>query len=202
MRSMGWMGVVAVLGLAVALGGCGNQVRQALGMTKRSPDEFQVVAHAPLTLPPDYNLRPPEPGAPRPQEGTARDQAQTALYSNGSGSSTGLSTGSSFSTDLGASGGSAQSTGEAALLQNAGATGLDSDIRAQIDAETASQLERDQTLIERLVFWRNPEPYGTVVDPVAETERLRENQALGKPVTEGETPIIIRRRRGLLEGIF
>jgi hypothetical protein len=196
------MGVVAVLGLAVALGGCGNQVRQALGMTKRSPDEFQVVAHAPLTLPPDYNLRPPEPGAPRPQEGTARDQAQTALYGSNSYSGTDLSAGSSFATAFDSSAGTAQSAGEVALLQNAGATGVDSDIRAQIDAETASQVERDQTLIERLVFWRSPEPYGTVVDPVAETERLRENQALGKPVTEGETPIIIRRRRGLLEGIF
>ncbi len=200
MRSLGWMGVVAVLGLAVALGGCGNQVRQALGMTKRSPDEFQVVAHAPLTLPPDYSLRPPEPGAPRPQEGTARDQAQTALFNNGTG--TDYSTGSSFSTGFDSSTDTGQSAGEVALLQNAGATGLDSDIRAQIDAETAAQVERDQTLIERLVFWRSPEPYGTVVDPVAETERLRENQALGKPVTEGETPIIIRRRRGLLEGIF
>jgi hypothetical protein len=183
-------------------------VRQALGMTKRSPDEFQVVAHAPLTLPPDYNLRPPEPGAPRPQEGTARDQAQTALFNNGNDFQTGLSTGSSFSsdsafsTDFGVAGGTAQSTGEVALLQSAGATGLDSDIRNQIDAETAAQIERDSTLIERLVFWRNPEPYGTVVDPAAETERLRENQALGKPVTEGETPIIIQRRKGLLEGIF
>lgn len=209
MRSTGWMGVVAVVGLAVALGGCGNQVRQALGMTKRSPDEFQVVAHAPLTLPPDYNLRPPEPGAPRPQEGTARDQAQTALFNNGndfqtgfSTGSSGLSTGTSFSSDLAAAGGTTQSTGEVALLQSAGATGLDSDIRNQIDAETAAQIERDETLIERLVFWRNPEPYGTVVDPVAETERLRENQALGKPLTEGETPIIIQRRKGLLEGIF
>jgi hypothetical protein len=201
MRSLGWVGVVAVLGLAVALGGCGNQVRQALGMTKRSPDEFQVVAHAPLTLPPDFNLRPPEPGAPRPQEGTARDQAQTALFNNGTGG-TDYSTGSSFSTGFDSSTDTAQSAGEVALLQNAGAAGLDSDIRAQIDAETAAQVERDQTLIERLVFWRSPEPYGTLVDPVAETERLRENQALGKPVTEGETPIIIRRRRGLLEGIF
>jgi hypothetical protein len=202
MRSLGWMGIVGVLGLAVALGGCGNQVRQALGMTKRSPDEFQVVAHAPLTLPPDYALRPPEPGAPRPQEGTARDQAQTALYGGSSYDGTGLSTGGPFSTAVDTAAGTTQSTGELALLQNAGATGLDPDIRAQIDAETAAQVERDQTLIERLVFWRSPEPYGTVVDPVKETERLRENQALGKPVTEGQTPIIIRRRRGLLEGIF
>jgi hypothetical protein len=199
MRTNFWMGVVAVA-LVFALSGCGNQVRQALGLTKRSPDEFQVVAHAPLTLPPDYNLRPPQPGAPRPQEGTPRDQAQTALFSNSDG--TELSAGSPFATSFEPSAGSTQSAGEVALLQNAGATGLDPDIRAQIDSETAAQIERDQTLIERLVFWRSAEPYGTIVDPVAETERLRENQALGKPVTEGETPIIIRRRKGLLEGIF
>jgi len=40
------------------------------------------------------------------------------------------------------------------------------------------------------------------VDPVAESKRLQENQALGKPVTEGETPIITVRRKGVLEGIF
>ena len=200
MRTNWWMSLAAV-GLMLALSGCGNQVRQALGMTKRSPDEFQVVAHAPLTLPPDYNLRPPAPGAPRPQEGTPRDQAQTALFSNSDGS--GLSGGGEFSASLDTlTSEPAQSAGEVALLQNAGATGVDPDIRAQIDSETAAQVERDQTLIERLVFWRSPEPYGTVVDPVAETERLRENQALGKPVTEGETPIVIRRRRGMLEGIF
>jgi hypothetical protein len=195
MRSNWVMSLVAA-GAVFALSGCGGQVRQALGMTKQSPDEFQVVTHAPLTLPPDYNLRPPEPGAPRPQEGTAAEQAQTALYANSGG--TALSTGSSFD----GSNETAQSAGEVALLQNAGAAGIDPGIRAQIDTETAAQIERDQTLIERLVFWRNPEPYGTVVDPVAESKRLQENQALGKPVTEGETPIITTRRKGVLEGIF
>ena len=191
MRSSWWTGLVAV-GVVLSLGGCGGKVRQALGMTKHSPDEFLTVAHAPLTLPPDNTLRPPEPGATRPQEGTASEQAQTALLANNGGAGTSFSDG----------GGSAQSAGEAALLQNAGAAGIDPGIRAEIDTETAAQMERDQTLISRLVFWRTPEPYGTVVDPVAESKRLQENQALGKPVTEGETPIITRRRRGVLEGIF
>ena len=191
-----WVMSLVAAGAVLALSGCGGQVRQALGMTKQSPDEFLTVAHAPLTMPPDYNLRPPEPGAPRPQEGTASEQAQTALYANSGG--TGLSTGSSFS----GSNEAAQSAGEVALLQNAGATGIDPGIRAQIDTETAAQIERDQGLISRLVFWRTPEPYGTVVDPVAESKRLQENQALGKPVTEGATPVITRRRKGVLEGIF
>jgi len=195
MRSNWVMSLVAA-GAVFALSGCGGQVRQALGMTKHSPDEFQVVAHAPLTLPPDYNLRPPEPGAPRPQEGTAAEQAQTALYANNGGTAPPIGGGSDTSNEA------AQSAGEVALLQSAGASGIDPGIRAQIDTETAAQIERDQTLISRLVFWRTAEPYGTVVDPVAESKRLQENQALGKPVTEGETPIITRRKKGVLEGIF
>ena len=191
MRSDGWVCLVAAVAV-LSLSGCGGQVRQMLGMTKHSPDEFMTVAHAPLTLPPDYNLRPPEPGAPRPQEGTASQQAANVLY-NSSG------TAAPYASDAG---NGAQSNGEVALLQNAGAAGIDPGIRAQIDSETAAQIERDQTLIERLVFWRSPEPYGTVVDPAAESKRLQENQALGKPVTEGETPIITNRRKGVLEGIF
>jgi len=195
MRSIWWVCLVAA-GAALSLSGCGGGVRQALGMTKHSPDEFLTVAHAPLTMPPDYSLRTPEPGAPRPQEGTAAQQAQTALYANNGGTAPALGTPSEGGTD------SAESSGEVALLQNAGAAGVDPGIRAQIDNETAAQIDRDRSLIERLVFWRTPQPYGTVVDPVAESKRLQENQALGKPVTEGETPIITVRRKGVLEGIF
>jgi hypothetical protein len=196
MRSNWWMSLVAA-GALLSLSGCGGGVRQALGMTKQSPDEFQVVAQVPLTMPPDFNLRPPEPGAPRPQEGTAAQQGQTAILSS-SGGGTAPALGSPSDTGSGES----QSNGEVALLQNAGATGINPNIRQEIDAETAAQVERDKGLIERLVFWHTPQPYGTVVDPVAESKRLQENQALGKPVTEGETPIITVRRKGVLEGIF
>ena len=65
MRANRWMVPAAAGAVMLVLSGCGNDVRQALGMTKQSPDEFQVVAHAPLTLPPDYSLHPPQPGAPR-----------------------------------------------------------------------------------------------------------------------------------------
>ena len=195
MRSKGWMSLAAI-GALLALSGCGGGVRQALGMTKQSPDEFLTVSHPPLTLPPDSTLRPPQPGAPRPQEGTAADQGQTALYANNGGTPPVLSATPDASTAA------AQSSGEVALLHNAGATDINPDIRAQIDSETAAQIERDQTLISRLVFWRTQQPYGTVVDPVAESKRLQENQALGKPVTEGEKPIITPRKRGVLEGIF
>ena len=191
MRNGRSIAAAAAIGVALllALSGC-SQTRQALGLNKQSPDEFQVVARAPLSLPPDYNLRPPMPGAPRPQEGTARDQAQTAVFGNYDTSAVIGDTAP----------GSSQ--GEVALLQSAGATGINPDIREIIDRETSDLIAQDQRFIDSLIFWRDPEPPGEVIDPAAEQQRLQENAALGRPVNEGDTPIIERRERGLLEGIF
>ena len=61
---------------ATALAGCG-----AGGILNRDrPDEFAVQRQAPLVVPPDFSLTPPAPGAPRPTEGTASDQALDALF--------------------------------------------------------------------------------------------------------------------------
>ncbi|MBM3559287.1 MAG: DUF3035 domain-containing protein, partial [Alphaproteobacteria bacterium] len=49
--------------LALAVGGCGEDTKRSLGLSKPAPDEFSVVSRAPLSLPPNYTLRPPRPGA-------------------------------------------------------------------------------------------------------------------------------------------
>ena len=54
--------LTALLLIGVAgVAGC-HTASRALGMTKVTPDEFRVVTKAPLTLPPDFSLRPPAPG--------------------------------------------------------------------------------------------------------------------------------------------
>ena len=65
---------LAVL-LPLVLSAC-QDAKRALGYEKMPPDEFQVVQRAPLSMPPDFSLRPPQPGATRPQEGTTREQAR------------------------------------------------------------------------------------------------------------------------------
>lgn len=73
---------LVMLGLP-PLGGCAQgSVQEVLGMDKRAPDEFAVVRRAPLIVPPDFELRPPEPGAPRPNIGRTSDQARVALTGN------------------------------------------------------------------------------------------------------------------------
>lgn len=75
---------VACLGLSLVLSGCG-EFRQAIGMDRSGPDEFAVESRAPLTIPPDFDLRPPQPGAPRPQEKTAAEKARSVIDTAGPG---------------------------------------------------------------------------------------------------------------------
>ncbi|MBL8709459.1 MAG: DUF3035 domain-containing protein [Rhodospirillaceae bacterium] len=197
MRNKLILTTLSLLVLPALVGGCNSTTREALGLTKRSPDEFEVVSNAPLSMPPDYNLRPPTPGAPRPQEGTTRDQAQQVVFGYpGSGVPSRLP-------EIGVGeASSAQSAGEASLLQSAGIAGVDPNIRQVVDAETSSDEADSKQLVDAIVFWRKPDPYGTVVDPVEEQKRLQENAALGAPPTEGDVPIVERRKKGLLEGLF
>jgi hypothetical protein len=180
--------------LALALGApllaaCGGDASRTFGFTRDPPDEFQVRTQAPLSMPPEFVLRPPRPGAPRPQEMTPRDAAQGLLVAR---TVTALQP---VEPRAGVS------PGEAALLAAAGPS-APADLRQRIDADTALLAERGRTFADRLIFWRRPEEPGTVLDPRREAQRLREAAALGRDVTEGDTPIIQRRRRGLLEGLF
>jgi hypothetical protein len=196
MQSLSILRFAGLLGLVLALGAC-EGVKKQFGLNKQSPDEFKVVARAPLTLPPDFTLRPPDPGAPRPQEGTAADQARKAVFR---ATQNGVPAADAAAAQPG-SVSSGPSAGERSLLKSAGATDIDPQIRALVNRE-AQELREDQGFMESLVFWRDKQDPGTVVDADAEARRLRENAALGKNVTEGETPSIERRRRGLFENIF
>ncbi|HVH81125.1 MAG TPA: DUF3035 domain-containing protein [Stellaceae bacterium] len=64
---------------------CSNNWKQAVGIEPTPPDEFAVESRAPLTMPPDFNLRPPAPGATRPQEVSAASKAQGVIDNAGPG---------------------------------------------------------------------------------------------------------------------
>ena len=51
-----------LIGLTPGLLGC-ESVRKAVSGKKQAPDEFVVYKRPPLALPPEFNLRPPMPGA-------------------------------------------------------------------------------------------------------------------------------------------
>jgi hypothetical protein len=127
---------LAVAGTAAALSGC-SSVREAMGGTKAPPDEFAILTAAPLIVPPDYNLRPPQPGAPARNAADPSNQARAALYS-GSSEAAAAALGSTYS------------DGEKALLARSGAANVDPAIRRTIAAETRYE-SSDPTLTDRVL---------------------------------------------------
>ncbi len=157
---------------AVALSACGSSLSDTLGYGKEAPDEFAIVTKAPLVIPPDYSLRPPRPGAPSPRETSPSALAQAAL----------------LGTVANGQGGVQPSAGEVALLTSAGALNADPAVRDLIDDETRALKQKDERFISEVLFWQKPSEPNRVVNASSEAQRLRENEALGRPVTEGETP--------------
>ena len=178
--------LVAVLVSGAALSAC-EETRQAFGLDRTVPDEFVVVTRAPLSMPPDYTLPAPTPGAPRPQEVSSRGQAERLVFGQAA------PTGPSVAT---------ADAGEDALLLRAGADRIEPDIRRIVNEETTALVEADESLVDDLIFWHEDVEPGTVIDPQAESDRLAAATAQGQPINEGEVPVVQRRRRALLEGIF
>jgi len=174
------------IALPLALSAC-QDVKRTLGYEKQPPDEFQVLSRAPLSMPPDFTLRPPQPGAIRPQEGTTRDQARNVLL------------GQRGSTPIATQG---RTQGDLVLLKRIGADSIQPDIRVLVNKENQALADADKSFTDRLIFWRKAEQPGVAVDPVKETQRIHENQALGKSMSDGDTPQIQRRKRAWLEGVF
>ncbi|MCR9220284.1 MAG: DUF3035 domain-containing protein [Alphaproteobacteria bacterium] len=169
---------------AAALAGCTADTGSILGLDKRTPDEFAVVSRAPLTLPPNYGLRPPDPTGQRTQDLRPRDTAQEALF--GRDAARRLQEEKERLRTEGAS------QGEIALLERTGALETSPDIRQLVEQESAALASEQESFVDDLVFWRDPEEPGDVVDAAQEQRRLQENAALGREVTDGDTPLIRR----------
>jgi hypothetical protein len=169
--------LIACLGLSgLGLSGC-QSTRSALGMTKVVPDEFAVVTKAPLVVPPDYALRPPTPGEPRPQELQPESQARLALLNQRAAEQ--------------------RSDGERLLVAKAGADKADPLIRFVVDDEFGDLAHKDTSFADRVMFWRKgkPETQGAAltasqagaatpapVDPAVEAARVKKLTA-NQPVT-------------------
>jgi len=176
----------AFVGLALAvaaLAGC-SSLGQIAGTTRTVPDEFRVVTLAPLVVPPEYSLRPPAPGEPRPQELQPESAARAAV--------------------LGRRAALERTPGEQAFAARAGGDQADPLIRFVVDDEFGDIAHKDRSFADRVMFWRGsgtsaataaagqtptvaqtggatPAP----IDPAAEAARL---QAL-----TGGQPVIVRR---------
>jgi Protein of unknown function (DUF3035) len=170
------LAAVAVVGLT----GC-QSLNKSLGLNKVVPDEFRIVTKAPLVVPPDYSLRPPAPGEPRPQELQPESAARAVLV------------GQVQAAD--------RSPGENLLVARAGGANTDPLIRFVVDDENGAIAHKDASFAEKVMFWRKDQPDAAgqataantgantpaPIDPAAEAAVL-------KGLT-GNQPVVINRTR-------
>ena len=155
-----WTGLAVA---ALSIGGCASAGR-ALGVAKATPDEFRVVTKAPLVLPPDYALRPPAPGEPRPQELRPESQARAAL--------------------LGQDSAVDRTQGEQLLVAKAGVARADPLIRYVVDDEFGDVAHKEKSFVDKLMVWKKGDPStpagvapapgateAAPIDPAAEEDR-------------------------------
>jgi len=165
---------------AVALTACGT-FRQSIGLTKVVPDEFLTVASAPLTVPPEYGLRPPSPGEPRPQELAPESAARQIL--------------------LGQRQSITRTPGEQALVSAAGADRADPLARYVVDDEFGDLAHKEQSFADRVLFWRRDDaatqgPIQTQTASGAVTIDAASENARLQALTGTQSRIVIAPRRG------
>ncbi len=165
----------ALIGLAmVAVGST------AACSTASGPNEFLVLSKPPLTVPPEYNLRPPAPGQARPQELSPEAQARVAV----------------FGVDFGAT----ASDGEKLFVRAAGGDAVDRTVRAQVDFDNAQTLRKNRGFADMVLNFGGTqrEP---LIDPAAEAERLRVEAAAVKDITGGGDVVIQPKQTSKLPGL-
>jgi hypothetical protein len=147
------------LGLCAGLlSGC-ESIRRAAGLQKKSPDEFAVTTKAPLVIPPDFNLRPPTPGAPPSNAKDPSTTAELALFSN---------------TDVQAIAKGLPGTytmGERMLLANAKAQTSDPAIRARLNADQRAVQDADRSFTDRILNTSATRDTGAPINADAEVAK-------------------------------
>jgi len=169
----------------------GTEVRDAVGLTRTAPDEFVVVSRPPLSVPPDFELRPPRPGETRTDESTER-QARNLILKGDPNSATTIdelvpasdkvntAVDPVITTD-------AKTAAESTFLGKLGAEKADPDIRKKLGADvtTPKDTADSKSLYEKLIKEEGAEP---VVDAKKEATRIRDNKEKGKPINKGKVP--------------
>jgi hypothetical protein len=155
--------LIVLAASALMLSGC-DSIRSAAGMGKAAQVEFAVVTKAPLIMPPDYNLRPPRPGAAPLNQTLPTQAAQASLFSNDPAAVASTITGR-------------YSEGEKLLLAHAGAASTNPAIRQQIAADNANLEASDPGFTDRLLFGTTTDKNGHPVNADAEAVRLGNKSA-------------------------
>ncbi len=169
--------VVTALVASAGLAGC-QSASKALGIAKITPDEFKVVTKAPLVVPPDYAMRPPAPGEPRPAELQPDSAARASAQARAAAVD--------------------RSDGEKVLVARAGANNADPLVRYVVDDEFGDVAHKEKGFADMVMFWRKDKPTQVAAaDPAAvPLTDVAAEEARIKTLTGGKDVVIKREKSG------
>jgi hypothetical protein len=154
---------------ATALSGC-DSLRRAAGLQKKSPDEFAVTTKAPLVIPPDFNLRPPMPGAPPTNTLDPSSNAELALFSNADPQTVAAGMRGNYT------------NGEKMLLANAKVQRADPAIRARLNTDQRAAVQNaDRSFTDKLLSTAATPDTGRAVNADAEVNKGRRGTTTTAP---------------------
>lgn len=181
-------------------------MRETFGVNRSAPDEFRVVSRPPLSVPPEFYLRPPSPGEPPRTSSLTRERAESLVLNK---SDTGYSLEQEaldYQSDVQTAidpviSDSLASTGEERFMDKVGASKADGDIRAKIYRETGIEPEESGALspLQKMLGMKDE---SDVIDAKAEAERIRANKDEGKPINEGDVKTRDKKNQSTLEQLF
>jgi Protein of unknown function (DUF3035) len=142
--------VLAVAAVALGLAGChaGEDISQIV--SSGSNADVTPVKGAPLTVLPDYDLRPPRGGGERTKAAEASRRARNTVLGTNTVTAAGTP---AVGVPEAAAG---RTAGEAALLKRASAgESVDSGVRSKVNAETDVDQEQEKAFVDKLVKYKD-----------------------------------------------
>lgn len=142
------MRLMACGGIVLLVGGCGglSDISSLFGGSNKNVDDIDLaVKNAPLTLPPDYSLRPPPEGSNRAQSVQSTRQARTVLTTNPTAPA--LKEGE-------------RSPGEQLLLRNAGKKRevTQDVVKRTIDVEQKNDKDTEKNFVDKVINYNDKAP--------------------------------------------
>ena len=161
-----------------------SSLRQDLGLGRNPPDEFAVIDRQPLSMPPDYTIRPPRTWADRGTAFNSEKNAHDALFGPAPSKAN-------------------VSESERALIIASGADAVQPNIRDIVNQESAQKVSASPHLVRQLLSFADDEEElklenTTAVDPIKEKERIADAKEKDLPINTGSTPVIYKSQGGFL----
>ena len=168
------------LALAVAMltvGACAQltPVGEAIGVVPSQEQQELNAVNARLSLPPDYNLRPPQCGSGVSQARAATSRGRSAVLGDKRQSTAKTETVRQAN----------RSAGESALLKHAsGNQNVQGNIRKVVDKETTGTSDAEEKFTDKLLKWR-PAPEDAEAD--------EEGESRPADATDSNTPVVTKK---------